>query len=158
MDGKDTEVEGPEPIEWQGEILYPQSRTFIPAKLADNAFLSSDPAYRARLQALPEPLRSQLLYGDHSIGLKDDEWQVIPSAWVRAAQVRWTPERPTIEKDGQPTPAPCDQIGGDVAQGGADNTVLVRRYGSWFAEPEVHPGKSVPDADANAQHVERALL
>lgn len=33
IDGKDTEVEGPEPFEWQGETLYPQSRTFIPAKL-----------------------------------------------------------------------------------------------------------------------------
>ena len=98
----------------------------------------------------PEPLRSQLLYGDHAIGLQDDEWQVNPSAWVREAQVRWTPQRP----EG----AWLEQIGADIAQGGADNTVLARRYGNWFAEPEVHPGIAVPDARHNAEHVGRALV
>src|SRR5215210_8761980 len=86
IDGDDTEVEGPDPIDWHGETLYPRSRTFIPARLADNLYLSTDHTYRATLQALPEPLRSQLLYGDHVIGLQDHEWPVIPSAWVRAAQ------------------------------------------------------------------------
>ena len=159
IDGTDTEVDGPTPIEHGGETLYPRSRTFIPAKLGDNAYLSRDPAYRATLQALPEPLRSQLLYGDHSIGLQDDEWQVSPSAWVRAAQARWTPERPTTEDEyGCRAPATLDQIGADIAQGGADNTVIARRYGDWFAEPEVHPGISVPDARKNAEHVGRALV
>src|SRR5215212_7404670 len=35
IDDKDTEVEGPTPIAWNGETLHPRSRTFIPAKLAD---------------------------------------------------------------------------------------------------------------------------
>jgi hypothetical protein len=39
-----------------------------------------------------------------------------------------------------------------------ENTLLARRYGDWFAEPEVHPGVSVPDAQHNADHIERALL
>lgn len=150
IDKKDTEVEGPVPFDHLGETLYPRSRTFIPAKLSDNLFLSSDESYRATLQALPEPLRSQLLYGDHAIGLQDNAWQVIPSAWVRAAQGRWTPQRP---KD-----AAQDQIGADIAQGGQDNTVLAPRYGAWFGEPEIHPGSECPDAQVNADHVERALL
>lgn len=149
IDGKDTEVEGRQPFERNGEMLYPQSRTFIPAKLSDNAFLSRDPGYRATLQAMPEPLRSQLLYGDHTIGLQDDEWQVIPTSWVRAAQARWTPDGGT---------GSCDQHGIDVAQGGPDNTVDVRRHGAWFSEPEVIPGKAVPDAKANATEVERFMV
>ena len=148
IDDEDTEVEGPEPFEHHGETLYPRSRTFIPARLADNAYLSGDPAYRATLQALPEPLRSQLLYGDHSIGLQDDEGQVIPTAWVRAAQARW--------HDGRGG-APLSAIGVDVAEGGRDNTTLARRYGEWVADIEAHPGASVPDAGVNAGHVRRAL-
>ena len=150
IDGKDTEVEDAAPIAWQGETLYPQSRTFIPARLADNAYLSRDPAYRATLQALPEPLRSQLLYGDHTIGLADDPWQVIPTAWVRAAQARWNPE--------PPPDVPITQVGFDVAQGGPDTTVIARRYGPYFATLEVIPGADVPDANVNADHVIRAMV
>ncbi len=149
VDGTDTEVDGPEPFERNGELIRPSSWTFIPARVTDNPHLLATD-YVRQLQRMPEPLRSQLLYGDHSIGLQDDEWQVIPAAWVRDAQARWTPERP----DG----APLMQLGCDVAQGGADNTVIARRYGTWFAEPEVYPGLAVPDAQHNAEHIERALL
>lgn len=149
IDGKDTEVENARPFEHDGEMLYPQSRTFIPARLADNQFLSRDPAYRATLQAMPEPLRSQLLYGDHSIGLQDDPWQVIPTPWVRQAQARWKPDGGV---------GPADQHGIDVAQGGADNTVDVERHGDWFSQPVIIPGKDVPDAQANADEVERFMV
>ena len=149
IDGADTEVEGPRPFDHKGETLYPRSRTFIPARLADNVYLSRDPGYRATLQALPEPLRSQLLYGDHTIGLADHEWQVIPTAWVREAQARWAPEGGR----GKPVTA----LGIDIAQGGSDQTVIVRRHGRWFGRPEVIPGAEVPDANLNADHVKRAL-
>ena len=157
MDGRDVERPDGEPFEHRGETIQPLSRTFFPARLEDNPILEAT-GYRATLQNLPEPLRSQLLYGDFTIGLQDDEWQVIPTAWVREAQARWTAERPTIEVDGRLVPAPCNQIGADIAQGGQDNTTLARRYGTWFEEPEVHPGESVPDAAVNAEHVERALF
>ena len=49
--------------------------------------------YLDRLQNTPEPLRSQLLYGDFGISQVDDLWQVIPTAWVRAAQARWNQEK-----------------------------------------------------------------
>ena len=148
VDGKEIECPDDAPILHNGEEIVPRSRTFIPARVTDNPYLK-DSTYVATLQALPEPLRSQLLYGDFAIGLDDDEWQVIPSAWVRAAQARWT-ERP-------PDDAPLDQIGADVAQGGKDNTLIARRHGAWFSEPEIHPGVTVPDAKHNADHVERAL-
>jgi hypothetical protein len=149
IDGKDTEVADGTPFDHNGETIIPLSRTFIPALVGDNPYLSGT-KYVATLQAMPEPLRSQLLYGDFSIGLQDHEWQVIPTAWVRAAQDRWTEQRPKGSKQ--------EQIGADVAQGGADNTVIARRYtGNWFAKPEIHPGVSVPDAQHNADHIERAL-
>jgi hypothetical protein len=46
------------------------SRTFIPASLEDNPYRNT-PEYRAKLQNLPEPLRSQLLKGDFKAGLQD---------------------------------------------------------------------------------------
>jgi hypothetical protein len=148
VDGEEVERADGRPFDHHGETIVPRSRTFIPARVGDNPYLR-DTGYVATLQAMPEPLRSQLLYGDFSIGLQDAEWQVIPSAWVRQAQARWTEKRPKG--------AVLDQIGCDVAQGGADRSVLARRYGTWFARPEIHPGPSVPDAQENADHIERAL-
>lgn len=62
-DGNDLEVDSPDPVLIKGEMMKPMSRTFIPARLDDNAHLSNT-NYRAVLQALPEPLRSQMLAGD----------------------------------------------------------------------------------------------
>ncbi len=154
VDGKDVERPDGEPFEHvcgihDSETIQPLSRTFFPARLEDNPLLEAT-GYRATLQGLPEPLRSQMLYGDFTLGLQDDAWQVIPTAWVRAAQARWTPE--------PPKGSTLDQVGADIAQGGIDRTVIVKRYGTWFSEPEVHPGASVPDPKTNADHVERAVL
>lgn len=154
VDGKDEERPDGEPFEHTCaihdlEVIQPLSRTFFPARLADNPLLEAT-GYRATLQGLPEPLRSQMLYGDFTVGLQDDPWQVIPTAWVRAAQARWTPE--------PPQGVPITQVGFDVAQGGADNTVISRRYGSYFAALEVIPGVEVPDARVNANHVTRAMV
>ena len=148
LDDQDVEVEDGTPIEHKGELIQPLSRTFFPARLDDNPLLEAT-GYRAQLQGLPEPLRSQMLYGDFTVGLTDDEWQLIPTAWVRAAQARWT-------ELGRGT-TPLTQVGFDIAQGGADKTVIARRYGRWFAMPEAIPGPEVPDAQVNADHVARVL-
>lgn len=81
-------VDGPGIYVRDGEEYTAKSRTFIPARLDDNPYLR-DTGYRATLQSLPEPLRSQLLHGDFAAGREDHEYQVIPSAWVQAAQERW---------------------------------------------------------------------
>ena len=127
VEGKNVELDGPEPFEHKGEQIKPTSRTFIPAALSDNPFLA-ETNYAAILQSLPEPLRSQLLYGDFSIGVQDDAYQVIPTEWVRMAFRRYE------ESDGPDVPLMT--LGIDVARGGDDQTVICERYGNWF--PPLH--------------------
>lgn len=128
-------VEGPGEHVIDGETYTALSFTFIPAALKDNPFRDTA-EYRARLQSLPEPLRSQLLYGKFDAGAEDDPWQAIPTAWVQAAVARW--------KANPPVGVPMCSIGVDVAQGGADNTVLARRHDAWFAPLVVEPGEKTP--------------
>jgi hypothetical protein len=126
------------------QIIEPKSRTFIPARLTDNPYYMAS-GYMSTLQSLPEPLRSQMLYGDFQAGISDDPWQVIPTAWVDAAMARWKP------KDKKPR---MDSVGVDVARGGKDKTVISRRHeGMWFDELLMYPGKETPDGPTTASHV-----
>ena len=129
--GKDYEVEGKGRFRFKGTIYESRSRTFIPSNLADNLYLC-DTDYRATLDALPEPLRSQLLNGDFMAGVQDDANQVFPTAWVKAAQNRWKERKKPI--------GPAEQLGLDIARGGADRTVATPRYGNYFGEQSVWPG------------------
>ena len=88
IDGKDTEVESGQEIVRGLERIKPLSRTFIPSRVTDNPYLMGT-GYMATLQSLPEPLRSQMLYGDFNAGMEDDPWQVIPTKWVDLAMSRW---------------------------------------------------------------------
>lgn len=133
--GKTVWVDGPDPVTIGGEIYTPMSRTFIPAKLSDNPYRNTA-EYRAKLQSLHEPLRSQLLYGDFGAGRQDADWQCIPSAWVYAAQERWTPA--------PPSGIPMCSMGVDVALGGDDETVIAMRHDGWFAPLIAVPGSSTP--------------
>lgn len=72
------------------EIIEAKSRTFIKARVEDNPRLM-ETGYRRTLQNLPEPLRSMMLRGDFGVGHEDDEWQIIPTDWIYAAQARWAP-------------------------------------------------------------------
>lgn len=152
-------VDGPEPVyleadgSWRlatkeeinhlprlDQVSKPLSRTFIPSRLDDNPYLR-DTNYRAQLNSMPEPLRSQLLHGDFVAGREDDEWQVIPSEWVRAAQARWY----------EPSGLRMVAMGVDVAQGGADSTVLALLHeGNIFARIESRPGRETPDGPSVA--------
>ena len=133
-DGKtDVEVDGPDPIRLEGEMIHPRSRTFIPALLEDNPYLSRDADYLGVIQSLPEPLRSQLLYGKFGTEDEDNQWQVVPSEWYDLAVMRW---EQNVEAIG-----PMTALGVDVARGGADATVLAPKHGDWFAEVTQIPGK-----------------
>lgn len=126
------------------DIVKPQTRTFIPARVTDNPFYMES-GYIGKLQALPEPLRSKMLYGDFSAGREDDPWQVIPSEWVRLAQERWrTRQRPRI---------PMTALGVDVARGGNDKTIHTPRYANWFGEQICFPGQATPDGFVVAQQI-----
>lgn len=130
-------VDGPDPVMVDGEEYIPLSRTFIPSKLDDNPYLR-DTGYRAKINAMPEPLRSQLLHGDFLAGKEDDPYQVIPTAWVHLAQERWRRNEGKARQ-------PMLHIGVDVAQGGNDETVLAPLYGSRFEALIKHPGKATPE-------------
>ncbi len=141
VDGE--EVERPDGTSFVhgGETIQPQSRTFIPSKVQDNAFLMGT-GYMAQLQSLPEPLRSQMLRGDFKAGTEASAWQVIPTAWVDAAMARWTPEGGLGR--------PMDSMGVDVARGGKDKTVLAMRHGTWYAPLKRYPGAETPDGGTTA--------
>lgn len=139
VDGKNVEMDGPDSFEHNGQAITPRSRTFIPAKLADNVYLDKTD-YGDVLNNLPEPLRTQLLFGDFTIAVQDDPWQVIPTEWVRLAQNRWKEQ---AEPDD-----PLDALGVDVARGGSDQTVLAPRRGTWFAPLIKKDGKETPDGES----------
>lgn len=159
--GKDMEMERPDSfVMFKGEPLYdfdpgdfgetkiitPKSRTFIPSEVRDNIFYMKT-GYIDTLQTLPEPLRSQMLYGDFNAGVEDDEWQIIPTVWIDEAMARWEPR----ENKGE-----MDSMGVDVAAGGQDEAVVSRRHGTWFDELDVQPGSKFPQNEAGpklAAHV-----
>lgn len=127
---RDMEVPGPAPVEVEGELRTPVSRTFIPALVADNPHVAA--GYIARLQSLPEPFRSQLLRGDWEIGQKEEADAVIPKRWIRAAMDRWHALK---------EPLPLTAVGVDVARGGDDQTVVCVRRQHHFEEMNTQPGR-----------------
>lgn len=124
-----------ETVTLHGVLIRAQSRTFISASFEDNPFYDTE-SYAKNLAGLPDEARGKLLSGSFIMDRSDDAWQVIPTAWVKAAQDRWT-EVP-------PAGVPMCSIGVDVAQGGGDETTLAPRYDGWFAKLIVEPGSKTP--------------
>lgn len=141
--GEDQEVPDSSPFMVGGELMTPKSRTFIPSSVDDNLFLTTT-GYKATLQALPEPLRSQMLRGDFNAGASDPAWQTIPTEWVKAAQARW------VKKDAK---GEMTAIGLDPARGGIDKTSAARRHGQWFDEIVTEPGVVTKDGPTTAAFV-----
>lgn len=141
--GRDTEVESGQPFEHKGETIVPKSRTFIPTRVEDNPYYMES-GYKATLQALPEPLRSKLLYGDFAADRADNPYQLIPTEWLEKAIARFEMRNTT---------AMLSCIGVDVARGGNDKTVITLRYGNWFALQQVYPGSQTKNGDVCAQIV-----
>jgi hypothetical protein len=135
-DGEEIEVDGPGPHLVNGEMIAARSRTFIPGKLEDNPDLADDGRYAATLAALPAELRAAYRDGRFDIGLKDGAFQCIPTAWIRAAQARWTPN--------PPAGVPMCAIGVDASGGGTDPMIIAPRYDGWFAPIIEIPGKELP--------------
>ena len=136
-DGKDFEVGGPEPYQFPGEDkpVIPHTRTFIPASLRDNPFLR-DTGYAATLDALPEPLRSAVRDGNFMAARDDDQWQLIPTMWVREAQMRWHRH--------PPAGVPMCSMAVDPAAGGRDKSTIAMRHDGWFAPILEKPGVETP--------------
>lgn len=139
-EGEDQEVPGPDPVKVGNDLMTPKSRTFVPSSVEDNLFLLST-GYKQTLQALPEPLRSQMLRGDFNAGVADPAWQVIPTEWIKAAQARWVKR----DKKGLMT-----AMGFDPARGGIDKSSAARRHGQWFDELVTAPGIVTKDGPSAA--------
>jgi hypothetical protein len=148
VDGKDVERPNGEPFEHAGERIKPRSRTFIPAKVEDNPKLMAT-GYDQVLNSLPEPLRSQMRFGDFQATQVDDPWQMIPTAWVREAQRRW--------KAGARPAVPLTAVGCDPSRGGPDKFVQAPRYGHWIEPLLVEEGRAAPDGLAGANLIVKAV-
>lgn len=141
--GEDMEVPDSDTVLVGGEPMKPKSRTFIPSSVDDNLFLLST-GYKATLQSLPEPLRSQMLRGDFNAGAADPAWQLIPTEWVKAAMARW---KPRTEK------GLMTSLSLDPARGGMDKSSISRRHGNWFDELITQPGIVTKDGPTTAAFV-----
>lgn len=149
-DGSDLEVEeselglndnGKRMVHVVDRDLEAMSRTFIPAALKDNPFLVNT-GYQAKLDGLPEPLRSAVRDGNFMAARSDAENQVIPMAWIIAAQERWTPRPP------ENTAMTAMAI--DPAGGGSDAEEVAYRYGGWYGELATRKGEETRDGAAAA--------
>lgn len=139
VDGKEVERENGAPFEHKDKTITPRSRTFFHATLDDNPALS-ETGYGATIDALPEPLRS-LLKGHFDAAKSVNPWQVIPTDWVKAAQARWTPEKPE---------APMTAVGVDLVRGGNDKLVIACLHDNWCAPLIEYPGAAIPDGPTAA--------
>ena len=129
------------------DIIQPESRTFIPSKVSDNQYLTGT-GYVRVLQALPEPLRSQMLHGNFLAGMEDDVWQVIPTAWVEDAMDRWE------VSNGHNIPMTA--MGVDVSRGGRDESIIAPRHGKYhYAKIHTFDGETIPDGPTLGMNVLR---
>ncbi len=141
LNDEDVEVADNSPVIIDGQAYKPESRTFIPARVEDNPYLMNT-GYRDQLNKLPEPLRSQMLFGSFSKSAKPNEWQVIPTAWVLEAQKR--------SKTTSPSRLAMRAIGVDVARGGDDRTTICTVRGTRF-ELESFAGTETPNGKSVAE-------
>jgi len=141
ISGEDTEVDGPGPHMIEGEEIMARSRTFIPAELSDNPDLAAT-NYASVLAALPTELRAAYKEGRFDAALKDNAFQVIPTAWILEAQSRWTPEG---FRDVTMTAMALDPAGG-----GADAEELIWRHGGWISQPVSAKGSETSDGSRAA--------
>lgn len=133
-DGKDRWVDGPAAIEIGGKMVRPLSRTFIPSSMDHNPYYAAG-SYRSQLDAMIEPFRS-ILMGGFKTSFQDAPNQVIPTAWIKAAQERWT-EKP-------PAGVPMCAMAADASGGGRDPLVICWRFDGWYAPVIEVPGKEIP--------------
>lgn len=174
-DDQDYEVAGPQPfivkrnsegklVPWysfnaaehpQEDIIEPKSRTFIRSLVTDNPYYMAT-GYMKELQALPEPLRSQMLKGDFLAGVEDDAGQLIPTAWIDQAMERGA----ALLADHNYKRGPLDSLGVDVGRGGNmgsqlgavghDELVIAKRHGRLVLPLITHKGVATDSGDKSA--------
>lgn len=140
-DGKDKWVDGPGLYETTvaGEVknVNATSRSYIPSSVSDNPYYAGT-GYEDTLAGLPEPYRS-LLMGGFKTTFEDQDFQVMPTEWVTAAQQRWTHQ--------PPHGTAMTVMGVDPAGGGKDAQEMVCRYGGWYSEIDTEQGEHTKDGN-----------
>lgn len=142
-DGSEMEVEGRGPHMVDGREKLARSRTFIRSKLQDNPDLTANDDYQAALDAVTGSDMRAMVEGRFDASLKDQPRQLIPTAWIRAAQDRWHENPPPM--------VPMCAIGVDCTGGGQDPMVLAIRHDGWYAPPVVVPGEKITPERAGAE-------
>jgi hypothetical protein len=135
------EVDGPDPITIDGKIYRPHSRSFIRSDVTDNPCLDAED-YKRRIDMMPEPYRTILREGNFIYARRDQDYQVIPTLWIRAAVARW--------KETPPPKVPMCAIAMDVACGGHDETVVAYRHDGWYGPLVEVPGTQTPNGKSAA--------
>ena len=139
LDDQEIEVDGPGPHEavrkGETKLVRATSRTFIRSSLSDNPDYAKT-NYGDRLENLTGDLRENYATGSFAVGLQDAPDQLIPTAWVIAAQERWEPEPPFN--------VPMTSMGVDCSGGGKDPMIISRRHDWWFNELVRIPGRELP--------------
>ena len=133
------------PRDYDGNLIPPRSRTFIPAALEDNPDLMRS-GYAAVIEAMPKELR-EALKGSFSGSLQDQPSQLIPTAWIEAAMARW-------KSDGGREYA-MTAMAFDPAGGGRDSAELAWRHGGWYAPIVSAQGPETADGSAAAATIIR---
>ena len=128
----------------EGKLVRAISRTFVRSELEDNPDLART-GYGERLGNMPEHLRRRYLAGDFTAGMVDRPNQVIPTAWVTAAQSRWREDGGKDE--------PMSAIAVDPSDGGPDPAAKAVRRGGWFGRIETLSGEAAADGASMAAWV-----
>jgi hypothetical protein len=153
-DGSRSAIQEPSDVEAQRlGLAKARSRTFIRSLVRDNYYLRGT-GYLERLSSTPEPLRSMLMSGQFGIKLEDHDMQIIPTNWVLAAQERWRAEIDRISREPGASLAPMRVLAADIAQGGADSTILAPlRENLMFDRLHVSAGRDTPDGPSVVQRL-----
>ena len=134
-DDQDIWVDGPGTYEIAGgKTREAESRTYIHAALRDNPQLAVTD-YQKRIDSMPAEIR-RILLGGFQETFRDDQFQVMPTEWVRAAMRRWRPQ--------PPHGIPMVTIACDPAAGGQAKSTVVGRHDWWYGEILAVPGAKTP--------------
>jgi len=141
--GVDVECKQGDSVVLDGDEIFAHSRTFIASDYHDNPYVDAKD-YLRTLGNMSEEQRKILMSGNFLVSRGDAERQMIPTAWIKAAQDRW-------KKENRPKGG-MQALGVDVTGDGEDKSAALGVYdGLWFDEPATVIGSEIPlDSDQAA--------
>ena len=87
--------------------------------------------------------------GAFDVETEDNEWQVIPSKWIKEAQARWVNAPPEGVK--------MTAVASDIAQGGKDRFVVQARHDFWYGRFIVLKGSEVENGPDAASEIVKVM-